>query len=78
MKALGIKKNLQKIIKIVLFLASTFGVFYGFYWMGLKGIIGMIIGLSVMAYLILSKNILMLWFIDKTRSNDIIDEINEK
>jgi len=42
--------------KILVGIGLSLALFYFFWWIGLKGIIGFILGMGIMAYLILSEN----------------------
>lgn len=47
-------------------------------WAGIKGVLMLFLGMGIMAYLLLSKNIMLLALIDKLEGNEYIDEIKKK
>jgi asparagine N-glycosylation enzyme membrane subunit Stt3 len=53
------KYALRIIIKIVLFIAFLYAV----RWMGVKGMFGLFLGMTIMAYLLLSENPLFVYMI---------------
>lgn len=53
-------------------------VFMLFRWAGLKGLVMFILGLIVMALLLLSKNPMLKWAIDMTKSEWFIDEVKNE
>lgn len=69
--------KLPGFVNIILVVLITIGIFYGFIWMGIKGIIGFVLGMTVMSYLILSKNPVLLFAIKMTTSEDYIKNIME-
>ncbi len=75
---LQLKGTFFYIFKILFSLATIIGFFYLFRWLGLKGFYGFALGLLIMAYMILSKNMIMQGIIDMTSSEDYIDELRGK
>jgi len=66
---LGLFIKIVSIILIILFIR----------WAGIKGIIALIMGMAIMAYLILSGNQIMLFFIKIFGNKEYLEEIiNEK
>ena len=66
---------IKKILKILLGIGITIIIFLILIWLGVKGLIGMIIGLIIMAYLLLSKNTVFLSLIKMTQSEDLLNDI---
>ena len=66
---------IKKILKILLGIGITIIIFLILIWLGVKGLIGMIIGLIIMAYLLLSKNTVFLSLIKMTQNEDLMDDI---
>ena len=54
-----ITKQVWSYVRIVLTVIISISVFMGLYWLGLKGIIGLVVGMAVMAYLLLSENMFL-------------------
>ena len=72
------RKYLKKdniVFKIVTRVISILGFIALLYWLNFKGMVGMMLGMTAMAYLILSKNPLIMWIVEKTRSTEYIDEL---
>lgn len=69
------KQIARKIFMIALSVASVVGIFMFFRWVGFKGILSFLIGMSIMAYLLLSKNSMVAMIIKMTESNDHLSEI---
>ena len=44
-------------------------------WLNVKGLIGLLLGMFIMAYLIFSKNALLMWIVKKTNSNPYLEEL---
>lgn len=66
------------IVKIVISLVTII-LFIGFFrWTGFKGLISFMLGMLIMAFLILSKNPILLSIIAMTQSEDFIDSIMKK
>ena len=72
---LGVSKQF---ITITLSIATFIGIIYLLIYVGLKGFISFVLGMTVMAYLILSKNAMMLWFIEFAQAEHYIKEIKIK
>jgi hypothetical protein len=68
-----LKSGIIAFYKIVLAIGSGFALFYMFKWMGLKGLSGLLLGMGIMAYLLLSSNGMIIWFVKLFRGDrDII------
>jgi len=50
-------------LKIILNLATIFGMIFLFRFLGLKGILGLIIGLAMMAILLFSRHPMLMFFV---------------
>lgn len=75
---MSIKSKIIKYLQIVLFIIVTIGIFIFLRWLGLKGCLGIIIGMFIMASLLLSKNKYLKWVIDLTSSDTYIWDIMRK
>ncbi len=62
---------------MVLLIGSIVLIFFLFRWAGIKGLITFSVGMLIMAYLILSKNAMLMFIIEKTSSDTYIDEIKK-
>lgn len=71
----SVKTYLYTVLKIVISIASIFAFFYFFRWTGWRGFIAFIIGMGIMAYLLLSKNIMLMTIIKMTSSEGFLDDI---
>ena len=69
-----IKEAFETILKICSII--FFIVFIG--WIGIKGFIGVIVGFSLMAYLIISGNPLLLSFLEKFNKKEKVEYIKRK
>lgn len=58
-------------------IAVTIGMIFGLRWLGMKGIIGLFIGMMFMAYMFLSKNPVMMFMVKRTEGETYIDEIKK-
>jgi len=47
-----------------------FGFLYGLYWLGIKAILSFIVGMFIMAYLLLTNNALLYYFLDLFSKKD--------
>lgn len=75
---LWIKNNLKTVLNIVLSLASILLIFIYFRWVGYKGVISFLLGLIVMAYLLLSNNIIMRSLIKIFEAEQTLKDIMKK
>lgn len=69
------KDTIKAILKGGLTIAILFGMFMFFRFIGLKGLLGFVCGMSIMAYLILSKNPLLRWVISFATAEYYIDDL---
>ena len=69
--------NLKRYLNIPVTIGLLIGFFIFFRWIGWKGMLGMIIGMAIMAYLLLSKNIMLKWAIDMAKGNEYIEEVKK-
>ena len=74
-RILGVSKQF---LTIIISIATFIGIIYLLIYVGLKGFISFIAGMMIMAYLILSKNAMMMWFIDFAQAEHYIKEIKVK
>jgi hypothetical protein len=63
------KAGLIKIFKILIAIGSVFALFFLFRWWGLRGLSGLLAGMFIMAYLILSLNPAVMFFVKLFRGN---------
>ncbi len=69
------KRHLVKTLRFPIFIGMAIGVILFFRWIGLKGFLGFVIGMTIMAWALLSKNQYLKWIIDLTDSDQYIWEI---
>ncbi len=75
---LWIKNNLKTVLNIVLSLASILLIFIYFRWVGYKGVISFLLGMVIMAYLLLSNNIIMRSLIKIFEAKQTLKELMKK
>ena len=63
------------ILGIIISIASIIALFAFLRWVGWKGFISMLLGMAIVAWLFLSKNLLVLWVVKKASGEDFIDEM---
>jgi len=68
---------INPIIRILSTLISIFLFIWLFRYLGFKGFIGLLIGMFIMAFLILSKNMLLLSIVRLFDGDDYLNEINK-
>lgn len=82
-----IKKNLikfftailtLKIFKICYSVLTILAFIYFLRWAGYKGVISLLLGMLIMAYLLLSKNIMFMSLVKLLEAEQHIDDIKEK
>lgn len=65
-------------LRIIISVGTFFAIIYFFRYIGLKGILGFVVGMFVMTFLFLSKNPLIRFIIQKSSgSEEYIDVINK-
>lgn len=66
-----LKSKFNYTLAIVLKIASVIGMIYLLRYLGFKGFLGIVIGISVTVYLFLSKNEMLLWVtgLDKNKNS---------
>ena len=69
------KQTIIKILKVVFGIVITIAVFWFLIYLGIKGLLGIIIGMMLMSYLLLSKNTVFLSLIKMTQNEDLMDDI---
>lgn len=52
-------KQVWAVIRTILKVVISISIFMVLYWLGLKGVIGLVAGMAVMAYLTLSENMFL-------------------
>lgn len=62
--------SIKKIIQWCILIGSVFFIGMILKWLGLKGILGLIAGMCIMAYLVISRNMFFVWMI-KAMFNEI-------
>lgn len=73
--ALKIKDKLNKVKNVVLSIASFFMLLFLLRWSGIKGILSFFTGMALMAYLLLSNNIMVRSLVKIFGSEENIKEI---
>ncbi len=68
----------KKALIIIFSIASIISLFIFLRWAGIKGIISLFLGMGIMAYLFMSKNFMLSYIIESTKSEDYIEEIKKK
>ena len=69
--------TIKNILKIVLSIVITIAIFWFLIYLGWRGMLGIVIGMSLMAYLLLSRNTVFLSLIKMTQNEDMIDDIRK-
>ena len=67
----------KKYLRLIIAITMTILILRGMYWMGLKGMFGMFLGMVIMTVIFLSKNPLVLWFIQKFNAETYMNEIKK-
>lgn len=73
-----IKNGLNYVLKIIFSMASFVALTYVLYWGGLKGFTMLLLGMFIMAYLMLSKNIMVQAMISYFEADGFIGEIKDE
>lgn len=73
-----IKNILNTIIRIFIIIASILLVIGFLRWAGIKGVLSFMLGMSLMAYLLLSKNIMFQGIIEMFGASEYLSEIGKK
>lgn len=69
---------MRRALSIALSIASVLLLMLFFRYIGVKGALGFFTGLGVMAYLILSKNPMLMGIIRLTSSDEFIEDIKKR
>lgn len=64
-----LEPKVVRFFKILLAIGSVFALFFLFRWWGLRGLSGLLAGMFIMAYLILSLNPAVMFFVKLFRGN---------
>lgn len=72
------KGVLQIILRIVIMIASILLILGFFRWAGLKGMLAFMLGMGIMAYLLLSKNMMFMGIIETFGATEYIREMRKK
>lgn len=72
---LKLKNVIFSFINILLSLATIIAFFIFFRWVGVKGLLAFLLGMFIIGYLILSKNLMFQAIIGMTKSESYIDEL---
>lgn len=67
----------KRILRIVISIASILILIFFFRWVGLKGVLAFFLGMTIMAYLLLSKNLMFMGIIDYFGADKYIDEVKK-
>lgn len=73
-----IKNILMTILRIFIIIASILLVIGFLRWAGIKGVLSFMLGMSLMAYLLLSKNIMFQGIIEMFGASEYLSEIGKK
>ena len=72
------KAILMYLLRITIMIGSIVLIIIAMRWFGIKGILGMIFGMFVSTYLILSKNVILRALIEMMHSEEYVDELRGK
>jgi len=75
------KKIYHKIfapLKFIIFIATGILIFIFFRFIGLKGLLGFITGMLIMAYALLSKNKYLSWLVKLTDSEEYLWDLMKR
>ena len=64
-------------LKILLGIGTSLLMFYFLMWIGIKGLLGIVVGMSFMSFLLLSKNPILASVIKMTQSEWYMDDIRK-
>lgn len=67
----------RQTLKITLSIASIILLIVFFRWIGFKGLLAFFFGMGLMAYLLLSKNLMLSYIVDYFGAKDHIKEIRK-
>jgi len=71
--------NIFKVtLRIVIMIASVLLILGFFRWAGIKGILSFMLGMGIMAYLLLSKNMMFRGIIDMFGATEYLDDMGKK
>lgn len=68
---------LRTFVMRLLAIGIVFGVIGLFYLIGFKGIIGFLLGITIMSMVILSKNPVFMWLVEKAQADAYMQEITK-
>lgn len=74
----SIKSFFRKFLMLAMSFASIILLFLFLRWAGIKGLASFGLGMGIMAYLMLSKNLMLAYIIDKTKSGEYLHEIKSE
>jgi hypothetical protein len=66
------------ILRRVIGISLTFGIMFSIYALGIKGVMGFLLGMIVMSSLIFSQNPMVLWLVEQTKSQVYVEEIKKR
>jgi len=77
----GLLKGSWKFVRLYFMRIVSVGLIFGiiglFYWMGFKGVIGFLLGILIMSMVILTKNPVFMWLVEKMQADAYMQEINK-
>jgi len=69
----GLLKGSWKFVRLYFMRIVSVGLIFGiiglFYWMGFKGVIGFLLGILIMSMVILTKNPVFMWLVEKMQAD---------
>lgn len=74
----SVKSIFFTILRIIIMIASILLIIAFFRWAGLKGMASFILGMSLMGYLLLSKNMMFQGIISMFGADEYLNEISKK
>lgn len=74
----SIKNKLFIVVRIAVSILSVILLFLGLRWAGIKGFIMLVFGMIIMGYLLLSKNMMLDWFVNFAKAKNYLEEIKKK
>ncbi len=73
-----LKGILMTVLRITVMILSILLIFGFFRWSGIKGFLSFLLGMGIMAYLLLSKNMMFQMIIETFGAVEYIDEVKKK
>ncbi len=74
----SVKSIFFTVLRIVIMIASVLLIIGFFRWAGIKGMLSFLLGMGIMAYLLLSKNMMFRGIIETFGATEYISEMGKK